>query len=75
MRPFALMISCLALGALFFAGSASGWSRGFRLKNNSDQTLTLIDVAKVPARLCNKDHCVNSHRPKPAASATTPPAR
>jgi len=59
----ATIVASLALLALLFAGPASAYSRGFRLKNNSDKTLTLIDASKVPARLCNGLHCVQSHHP------------
>jgi len=77
-RRIAGALICLALGALCFAGTASAYSRGFRLKNNSDRTLTLIGVSKVPARLCNHDRCVNSHRPmrfegRPADGSTLKP--
>jgi hypothetical protein len=59
----AVLLTCLVLGALFFAGPASAFSRGFRLNNNGDKTLTLIGASKVPARLCNGLHCVQSHHP------------
>jgi hypothetical protein len=59
----AVLLACLVLGALFFAGPASAFSRGFRLTNNSDKTLTLIGASRVPARLCNGLHCVQSHHP------------
>jgi len=59
----ATIVASLALLALLFAGPASAYSRGFRLKNNSDKTLTLIDASKVPARLCNGPHCVQTHHP------------
>jgi hypothetical protein len=62
-RGIAATLVCLALGALCFASTASAYSRGFRLKNDSERTLTPIDVSKVPARLCNHDRCVNTHHP------------
>jgi hypothetical protein len=62
-RPFAAILACLALAALCFADTAGAYSRGFRVKNNSDQTLTLIGASKIPARLCNGPHCVNTHHP------------
>jgi hypothetical protein len=57
------LLVCLALAALCFSATAGAYSRGFRLKNDSDRTLTLIGVSKVPARLCNHDRCVNTHHP------------
>jgi hypothetical protein len=57
------LLACLVLGALFFAGPASAYSRGFRLTNTGDQTLTLFSVSRVPAKLCNGFHCVQSHHP------------
>jgi hypothetical protein len=59
----AVLLACLVLGALFFAGPASAYSRGFRLTNTGDKTLTLIDASRVPAKLCNGYHCVQSHHP------------
>jgi hypothetical protein len=59
----AVLLTCLVLGALFFAGPASAFSRGFRLTNTGDKTLTLIGASRVPARLCNGYHCVQSHHP------------
>lgn len=57
------LIACVLVAALVIAAPASAYSRGFRLKNNSDKTLTLIGASKVPARLCNHDRCVNTHHP------------
>ena len=62
-RVAAATLACLALLTLLFAGPASAYSRGFRLKNNSDKTLILIDASRVPARLCNGLHCVQTHHP------------
>jgi hypothetical protein len=59
----AVLLACLVLAALFFAGPASAYSRGFRLTNTGDKTLTLIGASRVPARLCNGYHCVQSHHP------------
>src|SRR5688572_5295933 len=56
-------LAWLLAAALVTAGPADAFSRGFRLKNNSDRTLTLIGAFKAPARVCNKDRCVNSHHP------------
>jgi hypothetical protein len=59
----AVLLTCLVLGALFFAGPASAYSRGFRLTNTGDKTLTLVGASRVPAKLCNGFHCVQSHHP------------
>jgi hypothetical protein len=59
----AVLLACLVLAALFFAGPASAYSRGFRLTNTGDETLTLVSASKIPAKLCNGYHCVQSHHP------------
>lgn len=76
----AVLLTCLVLGALFFAGPASAFSRGFRLTNTGDKTLTLIGAFRVPARLCNGYHCVQSHHPiqfegRPKDGSTVKPGR
>jgi hypothetical protein len=45
----AVLLCCLVVGALIFAGPASAFSRGFRLTNTGDKTLTLIGASRVPA--------------------------
>lgn len=64
-RLATIALACVLAAAtvLVTAGPASAYSRGFRLKNNSEKTLTLIGAFKVPARLCNGPHCVNTHHP------------
>lgn len=73
-----IALACLLATGLATAGPASAYSRGFRLKNNSDKTLTLIGASKLPARLCNGPHCVNTHHPmrfegRPADGSTLKP--
>jgi hypothetical protein len=62
-RALTIMLGCLALTALFFAGTASAASRGYRLHNNSDKTLELVSATALPATLCNGFICVNTHHP------------
>ena len=52
-RALAIMLSCVAMTALLFAGSASAASRGYRLHNKGDETLKLIGASRLPTVLCN----------------------
>src|ERR1700755_1763626 len=62
-RALAIMFSCVAMTALLFAGSANAASRGYRLHNKSDQTLTLIGATPLPTVLCNGAICVKTDHP------------
>jgi hypothetical protein len=62
-RTLAIMLSCVAMTALLFAGSANAASRGYRLHNKSDQTLKLIGASRLPTVLCNGFICVNTEHP------------
>jgi hypothetical protein len=62
-RVLAIMLGCVALTALLFAGSASAASRGYRLHNNSDKTLELVSATALPATVCNGFICVATHHP------------
>jgi hypothetical protein len=59
-RALAIMLSCVAMTALLFAGSANAASRGYRLHNKSDQTLKLIEASRLPTVLCNGTICVKT---------------
>src|ERR1700712_986176 len=61
-RALAIMLSCVAMTAPLFAGSASAASRGYRLHNRSDQTLKLIGASRLPAVLCNGTLCVKTEQ-------------
>jgi hypothetical protein len=62
-RVLAIMLSCVAMTALLFAGSASAASRGYRLHNKSDHTLKLIAATPLPTVLCNGAICVKTDHP------------
>jgi hypothetical protein len=62
-RALAIMLSCVAMTALLFAGSASAASRGYRLHNKSDHTLELIGASRLPTVLCNGAICVKTEHP------------
>jgi hypothetical protein len=62
-RALAIMLSCVAMTALLFAGSAHAASRGYRLHNKSDQTLKLIGASRLPSVLCNGAICVKTEHP------------
>jgi hypothetical protein len=62
-RALAIMLSCVAMTALLFAGSANAASRGYRLNNKGDHTLKLIEASRLPAVVCNGFICVNTEHP------------
>jgi hypothetical protein len=62
-RVLAIMLSCVAMTALLFAGSANAASRGYRLHNKGDQTLKLIGASRLPTVLCNGTICVKTEHP------------
>ena len=62
-RVLAIMLGCVALTALLFAGSASAASRGYTLHNKSDKTLELVNASQLPATICNGFICVDAHHP------------
>lgn len=62
-RTLAIMLSCVAMTALLFAGSASAASRGYRLHNKSNHTLKLIEASRLPTYVCNGTICVKSEHP------------
>ncbi|HWH20652.1 MAG TPA: hypothetical protein VN671_08965 [Solirubrobacterales bacterium] len=62
-RALAIMLGCVALTALFFAGTASAASRGYTLHNSSSHTLELVDASPLPATVCNGFICVQTHHP------------
>jgi hypothetical protein len=62
-RALTIMLGCLALTALLFAGSASAASRGYTLHNKSDKTLELVDATPLPATICNGFICVDAEHP------------
>jgi hypothetical protein len=62
-RALAIMLGCVALTALLFAGTASAASRGYTLHNKSDKTLELVNASQLPATICNGFICVDTHHP------------
>jgi hypothetical protein len=62
-RALTIMLGCLALTALFFAGTASAASRGYTLHNKSDKTLELVNASPLPATICNGFICVDAEHP------------
>jgi hypothetical protein len=62
-RALTIMLGCVALTALLFAGSASAASRGYRLHNNSSHSLELVSATALPAVVCNGFICVDTHHP------------
>lgn len=62
-RALAIMLSCVAMTALLFAGSANAASRGYRLHNKGDQTLKLVEASRLPAVVCNGFICVKTEHP------------
>jgi hypothetical protein len=77
-RALAIMLGCVALTALLFAGSASAASRGYILHNKSNKTLELVNASPLPATICNGFICVDTHHPmdfegRPADGSTLKP--
>jgi hypothetical protein len=62
-RALAIMLSCVAMAALVFAGSANAASRGYRLHNRSSHTLKLEGASPLPTVLCNGAICVKTSHP------------
>lgn len=62
-RALGVMLACVAMTALVFAGSASAASRGYRLHNNSGHTLKLDKAAPLPTVLCNQTICAKTEHP------------
>lgn len=62
-RALGIMLGCVAMAALVFAGSASAASRGYKLQNNSGHTLKLDKAAPLPTVLCNGTICAKTEHP------------
>jgi hypothetical protein len=62
-RTLAIMLGCVAITALLFAGGASAASRGYRLHNTSNHTLELVSATALPAVVCNGFICVDTKHP------------
>jgi hypothetical protein len=77
-RALTIMLGCVALTALLFAGTASAASRGYVLHNKSDKTLELVNASALPGTVCNGFICVDTHHPiafegRPADGSTIKP--